>query len=275
MLAYLGIASIAFLTVTGVLLLRTALLEAAGARRLRDAAAGDGVPGATPAKRTLQPRDHERLDLEQFDAQAIEHSAAVASGPAQAAVKRTLDIVLSLALLIFLAPLLAVTAIAIRLDSPGPIVYRQKRVGRGGAVFDVLKFRSMVRDAEAGGPQYAAVGDRRITRVGHFIRRLRIDEIPQTINVLRGEMSFVGPRPERPEFVAELENEIPHYRNRHLVKPGITGWAQVKYEYAASVAGAREKLRYDLFYIARYSPLMDLAIVLLTVRVALFGLGSR
>ncbi len=275
MLAYLVAASIAFLTVTGAVLIRNAIVEAAGARRLRDAHAGEGQLGAPHTKRTLKPRDHERLDLEQFDVFSIERAATAAASPLQAGVKRSLDITLSLGLLIFLAPLLAVTAIAIRLDSKGPIVYRQKRVGRGGVVFEVLKFRSMVQDAEADGPQYAAVGDQRITRVGYFIRRLRIDEIPQTINVLRGEMSFVGPRPERPEFVSELENEIPHYRNRHLVKPGITGWAQVKYEYAASVAGAREKLRYDLFYIARYTPLMDLAIVLLTVRVALFGLGSR
>lgn len=275
MLAYLGMASVAFLAVAGALLVRFVFLDAAGVRRLRQSDMGENHAGAGHLKPALRPRDDERLDLDQLDVHLIESATAVAGGPAQAAAKRTLDIALSLVLLAFLAPLLVVTAIAIRIDSPGPIVYRQKRVGRGGVHFDVLKFRSMVQDAEADGPQYAAIGDRRITRVGYFIRRLRIDEIPQAINVLRGEMSFVGPRPERPEFVAKLENEIPHYRNRHLVKPGITGWAQVKYEYAASVAGAREKLRYDLFYISRYTPLMDLAIVLLTVRVVLFGLGSR
>ena len=272
MLTYLGVAVAAL---AGVLLVRILLLEAAGTRRLRQSDLGEAHAGSGAAKPGLRSRDHERLDLNHLDTNQIKQAANVAGSPAHAAVKRMFDIALSLMLLVFLAPLLVVTAVAIRLDSTGPILYRQKRVGQGGAVFNVLKFRSMVQDAEAGGPQYAAIGDRRITRVGYFLRRLRIDEIPQAINVLRGEMSFVGPRPERPEFVAELENEIPHYRDRHLVKPGITGWAQVKYEYAASIAGAREKLRYDLFYISRYTPLMDLAIVLLTVRVVLFGLGSR
>jgi lipopolysaccharide/colanic/teichoic acid biosynthesis glycosyltransferase len=148
-------------------------------------------------------------------------------------------------------------------------------VGLGGVEFDLLKFRSMVSNAEQNGPQYASVNDSRVTPVGRIIRKFRIDEIPQAINVLRGEMSFVGPRPERPEFVRDLETEIPLYQCRHLVKPGITGWAQVKYEYAASVEGARNKLRYDLYYIRHFSPVLDLMIVLMTVRVALFGLGSR
>ncbi len=270
MLVYLGAATITFVLVAGAHILRSAYLEIESARR----AAGPNASGerAGPGLRT---RDHERLSLDAIDAREIEAAASAINSDAGAAVKRAADIIFSVALLTFLAPLILATAIAIRLDSAGPIFYRQRRVGRGGAVFNVLKFRSMVTDAEADGPQYAEIGDQRITRVGHFIRRLRIDEIPQTINVLRGEMSFVGPRPERPEFVAMLENEIPHYQSRHLVKPGITGWAQVKYEYAASVAGAREKLRYDLFYISRYTPLMDVAIVFMTVRVALFGLGSR
>lgn len=202
-------------------------------------------------------------------------AAATINAPDIAAFKRALDIGLSLGLVVFLAPLLLMTAIAVKLESKGPVLYRQKRVGYGGQVFEVFKFRSMIVDAEANGPQYAAVKDKRITRVGRFIRKFRIDEIPQTINVLRGEMSFVGPRPERPEFVLELEQEIPLYHCRHLVKPGITGWAQVKYEYAASVEGARNKLRYDLYYIRHFSPALDLMIVLMTVRVALFGLGSR
>lgn len=189
--------------------------------------------------------------------------------------KRVLDIALSLSLLVFLAPLLAITALAVRLESPGPILYRQRRVGLNGRVFDVIKFRSMVRNAEANGPQYAATNDARVTRIGRFIRKFRIDEIPQAFNVLKGEMSFVGPRPERPEFVQTLEQEIPLYQCRHTVKPGITGWAQVKYEYAASVEGARQKLVYDLDYIRNYSLLLDLMIVVMTVRVALFGLGSR
>lgn len=216
-----------------------------------------------------------RLDLASVDEADLIRSAQCFQSTVPRLVKRAFDIVASLAMLIMLAPLLAVTAIAIRLDSPGPVLYRQTRIGRGGLPFDVVKFRSMVSDAEKSGAQYASINDSRITRVGHIIRHFRIDEIPQAINVLRGEMSFVGPRPERPEFTASLEGEIPHYNIRHLVKPGITGWAQVKYEYAASTEGAREKLRYDLYYISRYSFLMDVAIILLTVKVVLFGLGSR
>ncbi len=274
MLQYLATASVTFLAVAGAILVRAALQEAVGARRIRDARQGESA-GTVRTGRPIRSRDHERVNLENLDMMTLERSADSVNSAAGALVKRVLDIVFSVTLLVFLAPLLVVTAIAIRLESAGPIIYRQQRVGRGGKVFEVLKFRSMVNDAEADGPQYASIGDERITRVGYFIRHMRIDEIPQTINVLRGEMSFVGPRPERPEFAEMLEREIPHYNNRHLVQPGITGWAQVKYEYAASVAGAREKLKYDLFYIARYNPFMDLAIVLLTVRVALFGLGSR
>ncbi len=270
MLVYLGAASITFVVVAGAYILRSAYLEIESARRAPGGSAS--VERANGGGRT---RDHERLSLDAINENDIEASAAAINARAGATVKRALDIVFSAALLVFLAPLIIATAIAIRIDSAGPILYRQQRVGRGGAVFNVLKFRSMVKDAEPGGAQYAMVADQRITRVGHIIRRLRIDEIPQTINVLRGEMSFVGPRPERPEFVAVLRNEIPHYHSRLLIKPGITGWAQVKYEYAASVAGAREKLRYDLFYISRYTPLMDVAIVFLTIRVVLFGLGSR
>ncbi|MEM8771639.1 MAG: exopolysaccharide biosynthesis polyprenyl glycosylphosphotransferase [Pseudomonadota bacterium] len=219
--------------------------------------------------------DHDRVCLETLDSAAISGAAAASRSRFPDFSKRTLDIVLSVVMIVFLTPLLAATAIAIKLDSPGPVLYRQKRVGLGGKVFEVYKFRSMFVDAERDGPQYARIGDERITRVGRIIRRLRIDEIPQTLNVLNGKMSFVGPRPERPEFVATLEKEIPHYHARHLVKPGITGWAQVKYEYAASVEGAREKLRYDLYYVTAVSPLLDLAIVAMTVRVVLFGLGSR
>lgn len=211
-----------------------------------------------------------RVRTEDYESAARRHAA-----PASGRIKRSIDIVLSLGLVFFLSPLLVLTAIAIKLDSRGPVLYRQRRVGFGGREFDVFKFRSMIENAEADGPQYAAINDKRVTRVGGFIRKFRIDEIPQAINVLRGEMSFVGPRPERPEFVRELEREIPNYHCRHLVKPGITGWAQVKYEYAASVEGARSKLRYDLYYIRHFSPALDLLIVLMTVRVALFGLGSR
>lgn len=189
--------------------------------------------------------------------------------------KRASDIVLSIGLLVATAPLLVMTAIAIKLDSPGPVFYRQTRIGLNGLRFSIWKFRSMVKNAEANGAQYAKTNDARLTRVGRFIRKVRIDEIPQAINVLRGEMSFVGPRPERPEFVDVLEEEIVDYHARHGVKPGITGWAQVQYEYADSVEGAREKLRYDLYYVNNRSIWLDLAIVLMTIRVALFGVGSR
>lgn len=215
------------------------------------------------------------VDPAALSPQDYEIAARRIAAPSASRIKRGLDIVLSLSLVLCLAPLLVLTAAAIKLDSRGPVLYRQRRVGYGGREFEVFKFRSMIERAEADGPQYAALNDARITRVGRFIRKFRIDEIPQTINVLRGEMSFVGPRPERPEFVRELETEIPNYHCRHLVKPGITGWAQVKYEYAASVEGARNKLRYDLYYIRHFSPALDLMIVLMTVRVALFGLGSR
>lgn len=215
------------------------------------------------------------VDIDATDADEFHKIANAINQPRNAGSKRFFDIVLSLSLLFFLAPVLVLTAIAVKVGSPGPVLYRQRRVGYKGQEFEVFKFRSMVTDAEANGPQYAKPQDDRITGVGRIIRKFRIDEIPQTINVLRGEMSFVGPRPERPEFVKDLEQEIPLYQCRHLIKPGITGWAQVKYEYSASVEGARNKLRYDLYYMRHFSPLMDLLIVLMTVRVALFGLGAR
>lgn len=189
--------------------------------------------------------------------------------------KRVFDIVAALGLILFFAPLLLATAIAIKLDSKGPVLYRQRRVGFRGEAFEIYKFRSMRTDAEKDGARWASKDDNRITRVGRFIRRTRIDEIPQAINILKGEMSFVGPRPERPEFVAVLEKAIPRYHERHLVKPGITGWAQVKHEYTATVDGARDKLTYDLFYIRHFSLLLDFLIVLMTVRVAVLGIGSR
>jgi lipopolysaccharide/colanic/teichoic acid biosynthesis glycosyltransferase len=167
------------------------------------------------------------------------------------------------------------TALAIRLDSPGPILYRQERVGLGGGTFTVLKFRSMRTDAEARGPVWAAQRDPRVTRVGSFIRLTRIDELPQLLNVLRGEMSFIGPRPERPHFVEQLEQALPFYRDRALVKPGLTGWAQVNYPYGASVEDARAKLSYDLYYVKHRSLLLDLMILLATVRVVLFQRGAR
>lgn len=271
MSAYLGAFALSGLALAGIAAIAVSAFEG-GVDREGDLTSPQKGRARTPIAR---PRASDRVDLAHIDEQLLQHASDRVSRPFGAAVKRMLDIGFSIGLLVFLAPLLAVTALAVKLDSAGPVLYRQKRVGHAGRVFEVYKFRSMVNHAERAGAQYASINDVRITRVGHVIRHLRIDEIPQCLNVLRGEMSFVGPRPERPEFVATLEQEIPHYQARHLVKPGITGWAQVKYEYAASTEGAREKLKYDLFYIQRYTPVLDLLIVLMTVRVALFGLGSR
>jgi len=196
----------------------------------------------------------------------------------QRSVERTVDIVVSLGLLILGAPGILLAALAIKLEDglEAPILYRQRRVGQHGVVFDVLKFRSMRVDAEAGGrPIWASKDDPRVTRVGAFIRKTRLDELPQLINVLRGDMSFVGPRPERPEFVQKLEHTIPYYRERHSVKPGITGWAQLCYPYGSSEKDALEKLQYDLYYVKNRSLLFDLAILVQTVEVVLWGKGAR
>lgn len=190
--------------------------------------------------------------------------------------KRVFDILVSLVLSFLTAPIMLMTAIVIRLESQGPVIYRQGRVGRDGKVFELLKFRSMRVDAEeAGKPQWARAGDARITRVGRFLRKTRIDELPQILNVLRGEMSFVGPRPERPFFVEQLTQEVPFYAARHSVKPGITGWAQVRFTYGASVSDGARKLRYDLYYVKNHSFLLDIAILVRTVRVVLLGVGAR
>ncbi|HZT75617.1 MAG TPA: TIGR03013 family XrtA/PEP-CTERM system glycosyltransferase [Vicinamibacterales bacterium] len=191
-------------------------------------------------------------------------------------VKRMLDLAMSMILAFLTAPLMMLTALAIRLDSAGPILYSQERVGENGRVFTVYKFRSMRTDAEQPGrPVWARDKDDRITRVGRFIRKTRLDELPQLWNVMRGDMSFVGPRPERPYFVEQLAGEIPFYMQRHAVKPGLTGWAQVKYEYGSSIEDAMEKLRYDLYYIKHLSVFFDLTIVLDTVKVVLFGKGAK
>jgi lipopolysaccharide/colanic/teichoic acid biosynthesis glycosyltransferase len=167
-------------------------------------------------------------------------------------------------------------AAAVRLDSKGPAIYRQKRVGLGGREFEVLKFRSMRLDAElANGAQWASKDDPRVTRVGRFIRKFRLDELPQFVNVIRGEMSFVGPRPERQVFVEQLRKDISYYDERHSVRPGLTGWAQVEYPYGATVEDAYRKLEYDLFYLKNMSIFFDCAIVLKTIRIVLTGTGGR
>lgn len=189
-------------------------------------------------------------------------------------IKRFFDISASLAGLILSLPIMVAAAIAIRLESPGPILYRQPRLGQNGCVFILNKFRSMRQDAEKDtGPVWAVQQDRRITRVGAILRRTRLDELPQLFNVLVGHMSFIGPRPERPEFVADLQKQIPYYMERLAVKPGITGWAQVKYRYGSSVEDAVEKLQYDLYYIKNLSLFLDLLIALNTIQVVLFARG--
>ncbi len=190
-------------------------------------------------------------------------------------VKRVIEFILSMVGLILFTPILLILSFLIKIDSPGPVFYKQERVGKGGRIFRLLKFRSMVENAEAHGPVWAEKEDKRITRVGRWIRKWRLDEIPQLFNVLKGDMSFVGPRPERPYFVEQLRKEIPFYDQRHTVKPGVTGWAQIKYRYGASKEDALEKLKYDLYYIKNFSPLFDLLIIFETIKVVLFRKGSR
>jgi sugar transferase (PEP-CTERM system associated) len=189
--------------------------------------------------------------------------------------KRTIDLALSLMLAITTLPLMLLTALLVMLEDGRPILYRQERVGENGRTFVLSKFRSMRKDAEKGGkPIWAKDGDDRVTRVGGFIRKTRLDELPQLWNVVRGDMSFVGPRPERPFFVEQLSQQIPFYQQRHAVKPGLTGWAQVKYRYGSSLEDAMEKLRYDLYYIKHLSVFFDLTIVFDTVKVVLFRKGA-
>jgi len=190
-------------------------------------------------------------------------------------VKRTLDVIFSFIGFVLSAPLMVLTALAIAIESGRPVLYRQERAGQGGRTFTLYKFRSMRTDAENGTPIWARDGDDRVTRVGRFIRKTRLDELPQFWNVLRGDMSFVGPRPERPYFVEQLSAAIPFYQQRHAVRPGLTGWAQVKYRYGASVEDALEKLRYDLYYIKHLSVVFDLTILIDTVKVILFRKGAQ
>ena len=190
--------------------------------------------------------------------------------------KRLIGFILSSLGLLLTLPLTLIIAVAIKLDSNGPVIYKQERCGEDGRVFKLCKFRSMIDNAEAEcGPTWAKDDDCRVTRVGRILRKYRFDEIPQMWNVLKGDMSFVGPRPERPEFVKELEKIVPYYSERHTVKPGITGWAQVSYGYGASVEDALEKLRYDLFYIKNISQLMDFMIIVKTIKIVLQQSGAR
>lgn len=189
--------------------------------------------------------------------------------------RRALSVFAATLLLLASSPLLFAAALAIKLDSAGPVLFRQRRVGRDGLVFDMLKLRTMHVGAEREGARWAREGDPRVTRAGRILRRFRVDELPQLVNVLRGDMELCGPRPERPEFVATLRRHIPYYDLRHLVPPGITGWAQVSYPYAASVEEAREKLQYDLYYVRHLGVAFDVFILLLTARTILLGRGAR
>jgi len=190
-------------------------------------------------------------------------------------IKRLIDFGVSSLLLLATLPIMAITALAIRVDSPGTIFFKQKRIGKGDRVFILWKFRSMCRNAEEGGPVWCKENDQRVTRVGKWIRLMRIDELPQLFNVFLGEMTLIGPRPERPEFVKDLESQVPYYAVRHSVRPGITGWAQVNYRYGASVEDALRKMEYDLYYIKNMSILLDIIILLKTIGVVLFGQGAR
>jgi sugar transferase (PEP-CTERM system associated) len=190
-------------------------------------------------------------------------------------IKRLLDLSLSVIGFVLAMPLAGLIAIAIRLDSRGPVLYSQARMGQSGRVFTLYKYRSMRVDAESGTPVWADENDARVTRVGRFLRFTRLDELPQLWNVMRGDMSFVGPRPERPYFVQYLASVIPFYMERHAVKPGVTGWAQVRYRYGSSLDDAAEKLRYDLYYVKHLSVFFDLTIVIDTVKVVLCGRGAK
>ena len=222
-------------------------------------------------------RETGRVDLATTNPSALIFSDGFSAGQRISRVgKRLFDIGASLAVLVVGLPLILIAAIAVKLDSRGPVFYRQARVGLYDQPYPIVKIRSMRTDAEAAGQAvWAAENDPRVTRVGHVIRKLRIDELPQLWCVLKGEMSIVGPRPERPAFVEELERELPYYAERHMVKPGLTGWAQINYPYGASIEDARVKLEYDLYYAKNYSPFLDLLILLQTIRVVLWPEGAR
>jgi len=221
-------------------------------------------------------RESGRVDLEALQPSWLIFSDGFRMSLTARAVKRVFDVVVSAAVLVLTLPLLLLTALAIKLEGGGPVFYSQERVGLLGKTFTLYKFRSMRVDAETGsGPQWTAEQDARITRVGAVIRKVRIDELPQLINVLKGDMSFIGPRPERPYFVEQLTRHVPFYAERHAVKPGITGWAQIMYPYGASLQDARHKLSYDLYYVKNHTLLLDLIVLIQTVRVILFPDGAR
>ncbi len=221
-------------------------------------------------------RETGRVDLDTLNPSWLIFSDGFSAGRRLSGIaKRLFDVAVSLVILVVGLPLIAVFAVLVKLESTGPAFFRQTRVGLYGQTFDLLKLRSMRVDAESGGAKWAQQDDPRVTRVGHLIRKLRIDELPQVWSVLKGEMSFVGPRPEVPQFVADLDRELPYYAERHVVKPGITGWAQINFPYGASIEDARHKLEYDLYYAKNYTPFLDLLILLQTARVIIWPEGAR
>ncbi|MCA1749881.1 MAG: exopolysaccharide biosynthesis polyprenyl glycosylphosphotransferase, partial [Sphingomonadales bacterium] len=222
-------------------------------------------------------RETGRIDLDSVNPSWLIFSDGFSSGRRlSSAAKRLFDILASAILLALTLPVILLTALLVRLESKGPAFFRQKRVGLYGQEFELIKLRSMHEDAEAEGePVWAQKDDPRVTRIGRIIRQLRIDELPQAWTVLKGEMSFVGPRPERKHFVDDLTTKMPFYAERHMVKPGITGWAQINYPYGASLEDSRHKLEFDLYYAKNYTPFLDLLIILQTVRVVIWPEGAR
>ena len=221
-------------------------------------------------------RETGRVDLDTLNPSWLIFSDGFSSGRmVSSAAKRVFDVAVSGLLLLLTFPVIALFALLVKLDSKGPAFFRQTRVGLYGQVFDLIKLRSMTVDAEKDGAQFAQKDDPRVTRIGKFIRKVRIDELPQVWTVLKGQMSFVGPRPERPQFVADLDDKLPYYAERHMVKPGITGWAQINYPYGANLEDSRHKLEYDLYYAKNYTPFLDLLILLQTIRVVLWSEGAR
>lgn len=220
-------------------------------------------------------RTRAEVPLESLKASWLVYGDGFVQGRLRALTKRTFDLITSTVLLVLALPVMLLTMLAIRLDSPGPVIYSQPRIGRGGKTFMCLKFRSMRTDAERDGvARWAAKNDSRVTRVGSFIRKTRIDELPQLVSVLRGEMSMVGPRPERPAFVSQLRELIPYYDLRHSIKPGVTGWAQVRYSYGSTLDDARRKHQFDLYYVKNNSIWLDLLVLVETVSVVLFREGQ-
>jgi exopolysaccharide biosynthesis polyprenyl glycosylphosphotransferase len=223
----------------------------------------------------LYEEESGRLPIDELKPSAIIFSRAFKRGFIMRATKRAIDLLVAVIGLVMTLPLLVIIALLIKLDSSGPVFYRQLRVGLKAQPYMILKFRSMFHDAEKGGARWTSVKDTRITRLGSYLRKWRLDEIPQLVNVIRGEMTLVGPRPERPVFVQELRRDIPYYDLRHAVRPGITGWAQTQFRYAATVEDSHVKLQYDLYYVKNMSIQLDMRILLDTVRVIILGEGSR